>query len=232
MRSENTVRMARVRDLRTIVLVGVLAGAQVACGQSATGGSKSTDGGTHAPGTTGDSSGGGSADAVAQVEPTVYIAATLGPTTSDGGPSTCPVTTAGSPYLSVGSQDNPVPNAGIAGVNTVAVSCNVHATGGDHYSVSLSVYDGNVAEITIHGDIDGTSDAAQGGVSATLSQSSGSTTTSYSESDCTLTLSTNASATISAGRIWATLDCPAITDVENGAVCDAAATFIFQNCTE
>jgi hypothetical protein len=106
------------------------------------------------------------------------------------------------------------------------------AAGAGRYSLDLSVYDGNVSEITISGSITDTPGAAQSGISATFSESGGATGTSYSQSTCTLTLNAAQPTPVASGRIWATLDCPAITNVVNDATCDATATFLFENCIE
>ena len=55
---------------------------------------------------------------------------------------------------------------------------------------------------------------------------------SYSENDCTVTLSTQVSPSIAAGRIWGTLSCPAEKSAGSGVACYATATFIFQNCQQ
>jgi hypothetical protein len=51
---------------------------------------------------------------------------------------------------------------------------------------------------------------------------------------CTATLTTQApnNTPITAGRVWGTLNCPAVGDAEDNVMCSATATFFFENCQE
>jgi hypothetical protein len=182
------------------------------------------------PGPSGDGGTGqkeaGSAEDAMSGPANAYFASTLGG--SDGCGLHVP---AGTPFLSIGAEGNPVSNGGSFMGSSVSVICQVSATGTSSYNVNAQVGYGPQNGFNLSGTLSNVS-GPQPNFTAQFTSAS----ISYNESMCTVTLKPGGNAmnpSITSGRVWATLECPALTNMTtSGDVCAGQATFIFQNCAD
>jgi hypothetical protein len=172
----------------------------------------------------GSSSGGegGASGALPQALVDVQIASGMNSTTQ------CPL--AGEQTWNVGytGQDPaPIPNGTSQGGELVTVSCSV-VPAGSGFAVAGDVQLAGQGSLTLKGNFDGTTNA-QPNIQATFQLASGSG--DWTETACTATFS-SVDMGIAAGRVWAHLDCPAMTDSSHGTQCDGQADFRLENCAE
>jgi hypothetical protein len=157
-----------------------------------------------------------------------YVASTLGASATDGCGVHMPADT---PFLTVGTESNPVTNDGSFMGSSVAVTSQVAAASASRYTVNAKISSGTENGFNLSGTLSNTAGPQTGFVAQFTSDD-----VSYSESDCTVTLNPSGTPTnpsIAPGRVWATLSCPALANMTtSGDVCEGAATFIFQNCDD
>jgi hypothetical protein len=134
------------------------------------------------------------------------------------------------PFVNIGTEGDPVPNGGSFMGSSVSVVCQVSATG-TSYNVNAQVGYGPQTGFNFSGTLSNIS-GAQPNFTAQFTSAH----ISYNEPDCTVTLNPGGNAmnpSITSGRVWATVDCPALTNMTtSGDVCAGQATFIFQNCAD
>jgi hypothetical protein len=168
------------------------------------------------------SCGGGGSDA-----PNAYVTSTLGSAPTGHCNIMEPEDTL---FVVLGSPTSPVADGSNYEGSPVSVACQVTSTGTDTYDVNAQVTQGTINGFTFQGTLT-SSPAVQTGFSASFTSNAG----SYASTTCTIQLQQGATATnpsITAGRVWATLSCPAITEAENNDTCAGQATFILQNCSD
>ncbi len=162
--------------------------------------------------------------------PNAYFTSTLGSITTPGATGMCNRGEPEEAFWTIGTEDNPVSNGGSFGGATITVGCVVTAMGPNTFGITLEAYQGESYGISISGTVTN-STAAQPNITATFNELN---VGSYSSSDCMLTLTNDTPTPITAGRIWASVSCPLVTDpsIANGACAASVSTLIFQNCQE
>jgi hypothetical protein len=109
---------------------------------------------------------------------------------------------------------------------TASLTCSVKPEGGGFRVVGLAQLSGATGgSFSVSGLFNPSGD--QSGISVSLTRS-GST---YKQSDCTATYPDPAQ-TVAAGRVWATISCPNAENASAQRVCEAVATFRFENCDQ
>ena len=168
--------------------------------------------------------------------PDGYITSTLGTSTSDPtSTSTCNINAPDSPFITIGTAANPVADGTSFGGTPIQVDCQVHSTGGNSYDVDLSISEGpsgGLGGITLSGTLTTSTGPQTTITSAAFNKTNQGEYSLTSGSQCTVTLSTETSPAITAGRVWGSITCPTVTFLESNATCYATATFIFQNCQQ
>jgi hypothetical protein len=134
------------------------------------------------------------------------------------------------PFFAVGTLENPVASGASFQGAPITVTCVVRPSGGS-YTVDLSLTDGEQYSINISGTLTDSPGTTQTGIDGELA-SNVSQYASTAGAPCTIQLTTQApgNTPITAGRVWGTLNCPAVSDPETNSVCAATATFLFENC--
>jgi hypothetical protein len=156
-----------------------------------------------------------------------YVTSQLGQSESGGCGINLPADT---PFVTVGSEGDPVPNNGNYMGSAVGVTCQVSSTG-TSYNVNAQVTYGTENGFNFSGMLSNTS-GTQGPFTAQFTSQQ----ISYNSNACTVTLNpggTPMNPSITSGRVWGTLNCPALTNpTTSGDVCAGSAEFIFQNCDD
>jgi len=155
----------------------------------------------------------------------VYVTSTLGASTAAGEAGQCNVNTPDTPFITVGSMENPIASGGDSNGAVVGATCRVDASG-SQFIVDLAVSLGAVGGITVAGTVTNAPGAQPSIRVGFTSVRFG----DYVENDCTLTLSSSENPPVTAGRIAGSVTCPEVVDSAGNAVCAATASFMFENC--
>jgi hypothetical protein len=161
--------------------------------------------------------------------PSAYVSSSLG----SGSTGSCNLAVPDdTPFVDIGSlgDNGSVPNGGNYDGSAVSVQCQVASTGTDSYDVNATITEGTIGGFQFQGTL--TSAVGEQGPFTAAFHSG---PDNYASTACTVTLqggATPSNPSITAGRVWATLSCPAITSKENNDTCAGSATFILQNCDD
>jgi hypothetical protein len=140
--------------------------------------------------------------------------------------ATCPV--GGGDVWTIGdASGNPVKDGDTQTGAAVNVTCSVKAAGGGFDVTATAKIQGG-GSLTVSGHFDGTTND-QKNITGTFVDVKG-TLGTYVEKDCTASFL--AGEGIATGRVRAELECPTATDSTKGYICDAHASFRFENCDQ